>query len=76
MIVKSGSARRAFCDNCGTEILNIFEIGDKIYGSECIKKMTGVKPDKNRMIMIENWKAHEAEKARSQKLNAEDPLQY
>jgi uncharacterized Zn finger protein (UPF0148 family) len=38
--VKTGSSSyRAFCDRCGTEIVNIYVHDGKIYGSECIQKL-------------------------------------
>lgn len=55
-VIKTGaSSYTATCDNCGAHIKNIFPIGDKVYGSECIKKMTGAKPKDAQVVYIENW---------------------
>lgn len=76
-ITKTGaSSYTATCDNCGTPIKNIFEVGDKIYGSECIKKMTGAKVDPRRAIWVENWQAYMDYKAKLQRFVDEDPLEY
>lgn len=76
-IIKNGvSSYSATCDNCGTPILNIFPMGGKVYGSECIKKMTGQKADPRRMVMIEDWAAHERHQAYLRKLEEEDDLAY
>lgn len=55
-VIKTGaSSYTATCDNCGAHIKNVYPIGDQIYGSECIKKMTGVKPKDAQVVYIENW---------------------
>lgn len=60
-ITKTGtSSYVATCDNCGKQIMNIFPIANKVYGSECIKKMTGQKPKHEQSVWVERWGDYQA----------------
>ena len=60
-----------FCMNCGREIEHAFQVGTKVYGSECVKKLfvNTEKEVKNQLFFAKAWNGvSEASKKRSMEI--------